>query len=185
MVAKSHFVCQSCGGVHHKWTGQCYHCKSWNTIQEEEAVSTPSGSWAGGGGGSGSARLSRKRLEEELLSETEPHALQRHETGNAELDRVLGGGLVRGAAILLGGDPGIGKSTLLLQVLCHLSAERKILYVSGEEGLTQIRLRAQRLGLGQTPLPIVAATQIEDLVRHLRKTHPWLVAIDSIQTDVL
>ncbi len=154
----SQYVCQACGAVHAKWSGRCDACGEWNTIVEESVTITPKGMKPG----------KSKGLEISTLADTvAPHA--RESTGIAELDRVLGGGLVEGSAILLGGDPGIGKSTLLLQAAAILaggkaSAGKNVLYISGEESLAQIQLRSQRLGLANAPLKLATATSVREIL---------------------
>ncbi len=171
------YVCQECGGVQSKWTGKCEACGGWNSLVEETpAESAPRG-------------LGRHRgrpLELATLAGHAPPELRR-ETGIAEFDRVAGGGLVAGSALLIGGDPGIGKSTLLLQVTAALSANAACLYISGEEALEQLRLRARRLGLGEAPVSLAAATSVRDIVATLESSLPFAnapqaVVIDSIQT---
>ncbi len=137
--SKSIYTCTECGGQYVKWQGQCPHCTAWNTLVETVAESAASGAnrftaLAGSG------KLQR-------LSEVVAREEDRVPTGVAEFDRVLGGGLVRGAVVLIGGDPGIGKSTLMLQALCTMGAAHKVLYVSGEESAQQIALRARRLAV--------------------------------------
>ena len=178
-MAKSskQYACQSCGAVTSKWSGKCESCNEWNTITEEIVeASAPKG-------------LGNKRKGNNInfvplkgkMSEKKP----RHVTGIAEFDRVTGGGLVNGSALLIGGDPGIGKSTLLLQVVCKLALSgKKCLYISGEEAVDQVRLRAQRLGLDNAPVELAAATSVRDIVASLDDgtNIPDLVVIDSIQT---
>lgn len=173
--ARSAFVCQACGAVHPRWAGRCEACGAWNTIAEEPAAAGP-----------GPATPPAKRGKGiELLplqgAETPPPRLS---TGIEELDRVLGGGLVPGSAILLGGDPGIGKSTLTLQAAAALAhAGERVVYLSGEESVEQIRLRARRLGLAEAPLALAAATRVEDVTATLdRPGGPALLVVDSIQT---
>ena len=167
------YVCQACGAVSHKWAGRCDSCGEWNTIVEESITVTPKGMKPG----------KSKGLEIATLADTvAPHA--RESTGIAELDRVLGGGLVEGSAILLGGDPGIGKSTLLLQAASTLAhGGRDVLYVSGEESLAQIQLRSQRLGLANAPLKLATATSVREILASIDSGQaPDVVVIDSIQT---
>ncbi len=167
------YVCQACGAVSHKWAGRCDSCGEWNTIVEESITVTPKGMKPG----------KSKGLEIASLADTvAPHA--RESTGIAELDRVLGGGLVEGSAILLGGDPGIGKSTLLLQAASTLArGGRDVLYVSGEESLAQIQLRSQRLGLANAPLKLATATSVREILASIDSGQaPDVVVIDSIQT---
>jgi len=169
------FVCQSCGAVSAKWAGKCESCAGWNTIVEEGAAPPL---------GSGAARRSkgRKFPLEDLKSEDAPPP--RRVTGIAEFDRVTGGGLVAGSAILVGGDPGIGKSTLILQALgAYAKAGGHAVYISGEEAMAQVRLRAARMDLAEAPLMLGAATHVEDILATLEAGHPpGIVAIDSIQT---
>ena len=173
---RNRFVCQSCGDISPKWQGRCDACGEWNTLAEEAApVPRGPGPAAKSGGG--------RRVEfVGLQGETEPPP--RISTGIAELDRVLGGGLVPASAILVGGDPGIGKSTILLQAAARVAAAgRKALYISGEEAVAQVRLRARRLGLEQAPLQLAAATALRDIAASLEsETDAALVIIDSIQT---
>src|SRR5690349_4381398 len=147
---RSRYVCQACGAVHPKWQGRCDACGEWNTLSEEAAPAARGpGPAAKAGGG--------RRIEFVGL-EGESAPPPRIPTGLAELDRVLGGGLVPASAVLVGGDPGIGKSTILLQAAARIAASgRKALYISGEEAIAQVRLRAGRLGLEKAPLQLAAA----------------------------
>ena len=169
------FVCQSCGSSHPKWSGRCDDCGAWNTLVEEQAA-PPAGT---------SARRSNKgrpiALETLAALAQEP---ARRLTGVAEFDRVTGGGLVPGSAILLGGDPGVGKSTLMLQaVAAYAGANKAAVYMSGEEALAQVRLRAARMGLAQAPVQLGAATCVEDILATLGLgPTPDILVIDSIQT---
>jgi len=174
-MAKSRFVCSSCGAVSSKWAGRCGACGSWNTVQEETPLAEGPGRAA-----LGSARGSAMVLTD--LATEEPEA-PRKTFGMAELDRVLGGGLVAASVSLVGGDPGIGKSTLLLQAAAAF-AERggKVVYVSGEEATAQIRMRASRLGLKQANVALAAETNLRNILTTLEKERPDLVVIDSIQT---
>src|SRR5689334_25174364 len=140
--AKTHFVCQNCGASFPKWAGQCADCGEWNSLVEAVGDKAPRG-----GGGAPAAALRR-------LSEVRAEDAPRVTTGMDEMDRVLGGGLVPGAVILIGGDPGIGKSTLLMQVLGAVQGRVRAVYVTGEESLSQVSLRAQRLGFGKIDLPV-------------------------------
>ena len=133
------YFCQNCGNEESKWLGQCPACKEWNTFVEEKVVATSSKTAKGSG-------TARREVNVVSLSEVSADDRARLKTGILELDRVLGGGLVPGSLILVGGDPGIGKSTLLLQVCRHLAEGRGVLYISGEESLSQIKLRANRMG---------------------------------------
>ena len=174
--AAARFVCQSCGTVTPKWAGRCETCQAWNTIIEE--ASSPSAT----GSGPAAAKHGRRLEFVPLQGSAEPPP--RIPIGIAELDRVLGGGLVSGSAVLLSGDPGIGKSTLLLQAAAALArAGRRVLYVSGEEAVEQIRLRGRRLGLAGVNLELAAAISVRDIMASLEAaSDATLVVIDSIQT---
>jgi DNA repair protein RadA/Sms len=172
--AKSIYTCTECGGQTVKWQGQCPHCTAWNTLVETVAEAVVSGSNRYSAI-AGSGQLQR-------LSEIEAHEESRRATGIAELDRVLGGGLVPGAVVLIGGDPGIGKSTLLLQALCGIGAGAKVMYVSGEESAQQIALRAKRLQLDASKLPFLAEINLEKIVTLVQSEKPAIAVIDSIQT---
>ncbi len=171
--AASRFVCQECGAVHPRWSGRCDACGAWNTIVEEAVPDTaPKGVSSKGG-----KRVSFVGLDGE--SEQAP----RRKTGIAELDRVLGGGLVKGSAVLVGGDPGIGKSTLLLQAAAALSKNARVAYISGEEAVDQIRMRATRLDLAKANVSLASATNVRDILATLDASDaPDLAVIDSIQT---
>ena len=174
------YVCQSCGAVYSRWQGRCESCGEWNTITEEaNAV-------AGGGApiGSGGARLRKgKAFPLEGLSGATEDA-PRMPTGIAELDRVTGGGFVPGSVILIGGEPGIGKSTLLIQAAAALANKgQRSVYISGEEAIAQVRMRAQRLSLGAAPVELASETSVEDILATISTgPRPALVIIDSIQT---
>ncbi len=175
--AKIFFVCQSCGSQASKWAGQCGDCGAWNTISEEPAsISSPTSK----NRFSGYAAATDNQVT--LLSEVTLNETPRLSCGLSELDHVLGGGLVTGSVVLIGGDPGIGKSTLLLQTMAELSQQLKVLYVSGEESLQQVRLRAQRLRLPEEKLLILAETQIEKIIATAEKEKPQVMVVDSIQT---
>lgn len=173
---KSAYVCQSCGAQSPKWAGQCGDCGAWNTLVETAAIALPRS--ARGGGIAGLAGASGVQLLESVAAEDAP----RVSTELSEMDRVLGGGIVSGSVILIGGDPGIGKSTLLLQVLAGVQARLKTLYITGEESLTQVHLRAKRLGLPRLDLPVLAETSVERILNVLAQEKPGLVVLDSIQT---
>ncbi|NLG03570.1 MAG: DNA repair protein RadA [Clostridia bacterium] len=173
------FYCQSCGYESTKWMGQCPGCKEWNTLVEEPIKKTQGGA----------SKTGMKRAG--FLEKNEPTKLsditladdEKISTGMAEYDRVLGGGIVRGSLVLVGGDPGIGKSTLLLQMCRLLSlAEQNVLYISGEESLKQIKLRAQRIGEFSDTLRLMCETNLDDIEEVIRKDKPEIVIIDSIQT---
>jgi DNA repair protein RadA/Sms len=168
--SKSVYSCTECGGQTLKWQGQCPHCQAWNTLVETIAE-----------------KASRFTPMSEVngvqnLSEVEAGEEPRYSTGVAEFDRVLGGGLVHGGVVLLGGDPGIGKSTLLLQALCHMSTTRNVLYVSGEESARQVALRAKRLALDARTVHLLAEIRLERIQAVLAERKPDIAVIDSIQT---
>ncbi|MDX5593759.1 DNA repair protein RadA [Pseudovibrio sp. SPO723] len=173
----SAFVCQSCGAVTTKWVGRCESCGEWNTIQEERSDS-------GIGGGPGRSTRSSGRVLELVGLSGEIKEAPRIITGVAELDRVTGGGFVKGSALLVGGDPGIGKSTLLIQASAVLAnQDHSVVYISGEEAVDQVRLRSERLGLSKSPVKLAAETSVEDILATLQSIErPALVIIDSIQT---
>ena len=174
------FFCSSCGYESSKWMGQCPGCKEWNTFAEERVV-TRSGVGKNASGTRG-ASFSGDNVPK-LLSEIDTQAEERILTNIGELDRVLGGGLVPGSLVLVGGDPGIGKSTLLLQVCKELSESgHDVLYVSGEESLRQIKMRAQRVGKSFDKLSVYAETNLTDIENTIRNKKPEVVVIDSIQT---
>lgn len=172
---KTQFQCRSCGGQSPKWQGRCPHCGEWNTLEETMVLPAANGnsrfqSWASG------------QSAVQLLAEVSAVEVQRTPTGMNELDRVLGGGLVDGAVILLGGDPGIGKSTLLLQTIALLAEEESVLYVSGEESAQQVALRAQRLGIQADRVHLLAEIRVEAISAAIARLNPKVVVIDSIQT---
>ena len=169
---KTVYSCTECGGQAPKWQGQCPHCGAWNTLVESVAAPAPA-RFQGVAGA---------RSTVTPLAAVDARESQRTPTGIEELDRVLGGGLVPGAVVLLGGDPGIGKSTLLLQACAALGAAHKTLYVTGEESVEQVALRAQRLGLVNAPLELLAEVQLEAIVAAIGTQAPEIVIVDSIQT---
>ncbi len=171
---KTQYVCTECGGISPKWSGQCPHCAAWNTLQETIADDKAA---------------TRNRFASlaptagvQTLGSVATESIDRLPTGSEEFDRVLGGGLVVGSVILIGGDPGIGKSTLLLQALAHLCASQPVLYVSGEESAGQVALRARRLGLAADAMPLLTEIALERIVPVLESRRPAVVVIDSIQT---
>lgn len=168
------FFCQECGHESSKWLGQCPGCKNWNTFVEE-MVDKKSISSAG--------KIKKEQIEPKPLSRIVFSQEERISTDMRELDRVLGGGIVKGSMILIGGDPGIGKSTLLLQLCRNLSgADKKVLYVSGEESLQQIKIRADRIGEFKDSLVLLSETDLELIKTTIEKDKPEIVIIDSIQT---
>lgn len=180
-TAKTVYVCSNCGYESPKWYGRCPECGEWNTFTEElrqPAAKAPSVSAA-----IGSVAPAGYNPDEVMrLKDVDSGAEVRYYTGISELDRVLGGGIVRGSLVLLGGDPGIGKSTLLLQICEYLGEEKKILYVSGEESRSQVKLRAKRLGVQTDNLLLASMTDIENVVHTIVQTKPDIVMVDSIQT---
>jgi len=179
-VAKSIWVCGACGHVEAKWHGQCPGCNEWNTLAEEAAPARIGGGGGARGGGSGvRARAARVVA----LRDVQTPQVERLQTGIGEFDRVLGGGLVPGSLVLLGGSPGIGKSTLTNMALGNLQAAgRQTLYVSGEESAAQIRLRAARLGAGALDVPVLAETDLETVLATIAAERPEVCVIDSVQT---
>ncbi len=175
MAKQPTFVCQACGAAQSKWSGRCDACGAWNSIVEEAPLSAgPAAKGLGASRGRG--------MDLAPLAGMEPPP-PRASSGIDELDRVLGGGLVPGSAVLVGGDPGIGKSTLLLQAAARFAASGTgCIYVSGEEARAQVRLRAQRLGLGDAPVRLAAETNLRDVLTTLEAEKPALAIIDSIQT---
>jgi DNA repair protein RadA/Sms len=169
---KTAYSCTECGGRSSKWQGQCPHCSAWNTLVETVAVPVATRF----------RTVAGAVADVRTLASVETRAEPRSPTGLEEFDRVLGGGLVPGAVILLGGDPGIGKSTLLLQAMAAIGATRRALYVTGEESPEQIAMRAQRLGLVNAPVELLAEVQLEAIIGAIRTRQPEVVVIDSIQT---
>ena len=172
---KTAFVCNECGSDYSKWQGQCNDCGSWNSLQEIRLGPQAKG---GAAKAKGYAGVSTQLLD---LSEVDVAQVPRFSTGIGELDRVLGGGLVPGSAILIGGHPGAGKSTLLLQLMCSLAQQMPALYVTGEESLQQVALRAQRLELPTTNLKMLAETDVEAIIATADSVKPKLLVVDSIQ----
>ena len=166
---KNIFVCTECGGQFPRWSGKCPLCGEWNTIQEEVVQTTHGGT-------------PTRRAEVTTLDAIDTQSEKRYLTGIGELDRVLGGGIVPGGLMLIGGDPGIGKSTLLLQICGRLSERYRILYASGEESARQIKLRAERLAVGGENLLLVCETDMDTILETIRSERPDVVIVDSIQT---
>ena len=178
LKSRTAYVCTECGGEHGKWQGQCAECGAWNSLSEIvlESATTPAasrrGSWAG--------KLEAPKIT--ALKDVRSSEEARVSTGIAEFDRVLGGGLVEGAVVLVGGDPGIGKSTLLLQAMAQMSMSLPSLYVTGEESLAQVAGRALRLGLPMDGLQALAETGIEKILDHAAAAQPKIIVADSVQT---
>ena len=172
---KSVYACTACGGQSSKWVGQCPDCGAWNTLQESVAVAAPATGRFGSYAGTAEARV-------RTLASITAGSEARLTTGLDELDRVLGGGLVAGSVVLIGGDPGIGKSTLLLQALASLSEHVPALYVTGEESAEQVSLRARRLGLTGDRLGLLTETGVERILAQVAAERPRVMVVDSIQT---
>ncbi len=172
--SKTAFVCNECGSEYSKWQGQCVDCGAWNTVVEFRlgSAGTTGGKRAGYSGALAPAQV---------LQDISLDDLPRFSSGAGEFDRVLGGGLVPGSSILIGGNPGAGKSTLLLQTMCHLAAEREALYVTGEESLQQVAMRANRLNLPTDKLRLMAETNIEAIRASAEQYAPRVLVVDSIQ----
>jgi len=169
---KSIYTCGECGGTSPKWLGKCPHCNAWNTLTESVAEAPTKNRF----------QALAKTLPVATLSEIEAADVERTPTGQDELDRVLGGGIVAGGVVLIGGDPGIGKSTLLLQAVDALSMQMKVLYVTGEESGAQVAMRARRLGLAGTQVRVIAEINLEKILATLEVEQPAFCVIDSIQT---
>jgi len=175
-MAKSIFVCQSCGAEHRKWSGQCPDCNDWNSISEQ-IIETPAVRIGAKG----------KPLATASITNISHEKCPRRSTGIEELNRVLGGGLVSGSAVLIGGDPGIGKSTLLLQAAAKLAAtdpSQQVLYITGEESVQQVQMRGERVEALDDNLQLVSACELESILATIDKSRPGTVIIDSIQTTV-
>lgn len=175
---KSVFVCNNCGYENPKWYGRCPHCGEWDCMEERVISEEPAAI----------AKLknnSGRRGVVQRIGEIQADGEHRYKTGISEFDRVLGGGIVKGSLILLSGDPGIGKSTILLQICQHLEKNLNILYISGEESAHQIKLRADRLGVTTDRLFVMSETDVEIMCEHIKSDKPDLVIVDSIQTVML
>lgn len=178
---KTAFVCNECGSDYVKWQGQCSDCGAWNSLSEIR-LGPAKGSGRAGAKVSGSrAGFAGALAEAQILQDIDLADLPRFGSGAQEFDRVLGGGLVPGSAILIGGNPGAGKSTLLLQTLCHLASQMEALYITGEESLQQVAMRAQRLQLPTDKLRLMSETNVETIVAAAEEFKPSVLVVDSIQ----
>lgn len=169
--SKTIFVCSECGNESSKWLGKCPACSSWNSFYEQKIVETKN-----------KEIKNKATCTPQTLNSYQAKETLRIHTGFGELDRVLGGGLVKGSLILLGGEPGIGKSTLILQICDKIKGDGKVLYVSGEESAEQIKLRADRLGINNDDILFLGETDIDIVNQAITNVNPKLVIIDSIQT---
>lgn len=174
LKSKVVFVCTECGTESVKWLGKCPDCGSWNTLEEQVRTAAPPSNRNKATAGSDNAPV--------LLSMVDSRDENRWKTGMSELDRVLGGGIVQGSLVLIGGDPGIGKSTLLLQICDYLGIDKKVLYISGEESKRQILLRAVRLGVSTDRLYLLTQTDVAEILLQIEQLAPDVVIVDSIQT---
>ena len=172
-MAKTVYTCRECGGISPKWLGKCPHCNAWNTLDEGVAEPTVA---------KNRFQSLARAMPVTTLSDVEAAEIAHQSTGQEELDRVLGGGIVAGGVVLIGGDPGIGKSTLLLQALDAMSQHIKVLYVTGEESAAQVALRARRLGLSGKHVRVLAEIQLERILAAMESEAPAFCVIDSIQT---
>ena len=170
---KTSFVCQHCGYSSAKWLGKCPDCNQWNSLQEETVSAAAPSRWMAS---------ERGPQKPEPITDIVRSSDDRFSTGMGELDRVLGGGVVAGSMVLIGGDPGIGKSTLLLQAFQKISRDRPVLYVSGEESPHQIKMRGERLGVASKNLLVLAETALEEILKTAQSVKPKAIVIDSIQT---
>ena len=172
--AKTIFVCSNCGYESAKWLGKCPACNEWNTFYEEKVVNSSAGV--------GSSNGNRTKSVPKKLKEVAGLETARTSTGIGELDRVLGGGLVKGSLVLVGGEPGIGKSTLILQLCDKVQGDGKVLYISGEESAEQVKIRADRLGINNDDIMFLGETNIDNIQEAILSIQPKLVIVDSIQT---
>lgn len=179
--SKTIFVCSECGNESSKWLGKCPACNSWNSFYEQKIVESKNTKTRGGMGTSSTADSSG-RNKAQKLNIYEAKEDVRIKTGVDELDRVFGGGIVKGSLALLGGEPGIGKSTLILQICNDIAKNGKVLYISGEESAEQIKLRADRLKVNNDNIMFLGETNIEIIENAILETEPILVIIDSVQT---
>lgn len=171
---KTIFLCNNCGNDFRRWHGQCPDCGEWNTIREGKFPPAAAGKHYRGYAG--------EQSEVKTMAQVETNSAPRFSSEMAEFDRVLGGGIVPGSVVLIGGDPGVGKSTILLQVCCKIATTKKVLYVTGEESLQQIAMRARRLELPTDKLLLLAETRVEEICETARREQPQVLVVDSIQT---
>ncbi|HEY0191909.1 MAG TPA: AAA family ATPase, partial [Kofleriaceae bacterium] len=171
---KAIWRCQACGHVEAKWNGRCPQCQAWSSLVEELETAAPARPSAAG--------VADGRSPVAITDVVEISAKDRRTTGIGELDRVLGGGMVAGCLVLLGGDPGVGKSTLLVQALAGLARAGRVLYATGEESVAQTAMRARRVGAADAGLRVVAETNVERILAHAEAEPPAVLAVDSIQT---
>ena len=174
MKIKTRFICNQCAAVFSQWAGQCTQCGAWNAVTEEGVASAGRQARLG--------NYANQRSSVMCLNDVVIDCEVRMDCGLSELNRVLGGGLVDGSVVLIGGDPGIGKSTILLQTLANLSLQHNVLYVTGEESLQQVAMRGKRLQLPLDGLRLLAETQVETIIAHAQKEKPKVIVIDSVQT---
>ena len=180
MKTRTRYVCNQCGAASHRWLGRCHECSAWNSYEEE--LVPPKGVRAASSSEAATVGESRPVALRDISAEP----VRRSSSGIGEFDRVLGGGMVPGSVVLIGGEPGIGKSTLLLQVMARLAGDgEKALYVSGEESMQQMRLRAARLGIDAEGLYLLAETRVEVILRHAEEMEPCALVVDSIQTTTV
>src|SRR5699024_9257542 len=173
---KTVYVCQECGYESLRWMGKCTNCNNWNSFQEEVKQRQKKSLGAGQSTGS---KMSKPTKMKQIEYEKE----ERLTTDMKEFNRVLGGGIVPGSLVLIGGDPGIGKSTLLIQTSAEIAEKEKtVLYISGEESMQQMKLRANRLGIDADQLYVIAETNLYDIMQHIKELNPEYVVVDSIQT---
>jgi DNA repair protein RadA/Sms len=177
--ARTAYVCTACGAEHGQWQGQCVACKEWNTLSRVSLGNLAAAPAAKADFRKQGYAGTTSGVQD--LSEIDLAAVPRLSSSLEELDRVLGGGLVPGSAILIGGNPGAGKSTLLLQVMCTLAQSARALYVTGEESLQQVGMRARRLGLPEKNLKLLAETNVEKICQVAQEQQPQLLVVDSIQ----
>lgn len=173
--SKTAYLCQNCGAQHSQWMGQCSRCLQWNTITEEVLETQDKRDWKAKS--KGSAKKTQQAI---AINDVQPVQTERYSTSDAELDRVLGGGIVMGSVVLIGGEPGIGKSTLMLQMA--LQIKRKCLYICGEESGQQVQMRAQRIGIANDNCYLLTSTSTKEIFLQVEEVQPELLVVDSVQT---